>query len=118
MNKVILVGRLTKDPELKFLPGTGTGVCNFSLAVDRPGKDKKEADFIPVVCWNKLAELVANNLSKGRLVAISGSIRTSNYQAQDGTKRYKTEVYADEVKFLDWPKDKEEFQQVDDNCPF
>jgi single-strand DNA-binding protein len=106
MNKVFLIGRLARDPELRFTAGSGVAVANFSLAVDRgfTGKDgQKEADFIPVICWRKLAELVANNLGKGRLVAVAGSIRTSSYQAQDGTKKYKTEVYADEVKFLDWP---------------
>lgn len=106
MNKVFLIGRLARDPELRFTAGSGVAVANFSLAVDRGfvGQNgQKEADFIPVICWRKLAELVANNLGKGRLVAVSGSIRTSSYQAQDGTKKYKTEVYADEVKFLDWP---------------
>ncbi|MCX7951934.1 MAG: single-stranded DNA-binding protein [Clostridiales bacterium] len=108
MNKVILIGRLTKDPELKFIPGSGTAVSNFTLAVDRNyinAEGKKETDFIPVICWRKLAEHVANNLNKGRLVAVSGSIQTRKYQAQDGSTRYVTEVVADEVKFLDWPKD-------------
>lgn len=106
MNKVFLIGRLARDPELRFTAGTGIAVANFTIAVDRnfSGQNgQKEADFIPVICWRKLAELVANNLGKGRLVAVAGSIRTSSFQAQDGTKKYKTEVYADEVKFLDWP---------------
>lgn len=109
MNKVFLIGRLARDPELKFTTGSGIAVSTFSLAVDRTftGADgKKEADFISIVCWRKLAELVANNLGKGRLVAVSGTIQTRNYQAQDGRKVYITEVVADEVKFLDWPKDK------------
>ena len=108
MNKVILIGRLTRDPELKFTTGTGIAVTTFSLAVDRNyvGQDgQKQADFINIVCWRKLAELVANNLTKGRLVAVSGSIQTRKYQAQDGTTKYITEVVADEVKFLDWAKD-------------
>lgn len=108
MNKVFLIGRLTKDPELRFTAGTGIGVANFTLAVDRnfTGQDgQKQADFIPVICWRKLAEHVANNLTKGRLVAVSGLIRTGSYQTQDGKKRYKTEVVANEVKFLDWAKD-------------
>ena len=108
MNKVFLIGRLTKDPELKFTNGSGVAVATFSIAVDRnyTGQNgQKEADFINIVCWRKLAELVANNLGKGRLVAVSGSIQTRNYQAQDGHKVYITEVVADEVKFLDWPKD-------------
>jgi single-strand DNA-binding protein len=110
MNNVVLIGRIARDPELKFTPGNGVAVSNFTLAVDREFKNangEKEADFIPVVCWRKLAELVANNLGKGRLVAVAGSIRTSSYLAQDGSKRYKTEVYADSVQFLDWPKDKQ-----------
>ncbi|GIW49179.1 MAG: single-stranded DNA-binding protein 2 [Caloramator sp.] len=120
MNKVILIGRLTKDPELKFTPNTGIAVSNFTLAVDRNyvGEDgKREADFIPVICWRKLAETVANNLTKGRLVAVVGAIQTSSYTAQDGTKRYKTEVVAEEVKFLDFAKDKkqEDFIEVDAN---
>lgn len=108
MNKVFLIGRLARDPELKFASGSGTAVTTFSIAVDRnftSQNGQKEADFISIVCFKKLAELVANNLGKGRLIAVSGSLRTSNYVAQDGHKVYKTEVFADEVKFLDWPKD-------------
>lgn len=108
MNKAILIGRLTRDPELKFTTGTGIAVTTFSLAVDRNyvGQDgQKQADFINIVCWRKLAELVANNLTKGRLVAVSGSIQTRKYQAQDGSNRYATEIVADEVKFLDWAKE-------------
>jgi single-strand DNA-binding protein len=104
MNKVILIGRLTRDPELKYTAGAGVGVATFSLAVDRNyvGQGgQKEADFINIVCWRKLAESVANNLSKGRQVAVSGSIQTRKYQAQDGSTKYVTEVVADEVKFLD-----------------
>jgi single-strand DNA-binding protein len=105
MNHVMLIGRLTRDPELRFTAGSGIAVSHFTLAVDRNyvgQSGQKEADFIPIVCWRRLAEIVANNLSKGRLVAVSGSIRTSKYQAQDGSNRYVTEVYADDVKFLDW----------------
>jgi single-strand DNA-binding protein len=105
MNKVILVGRLTKDPELRFTAGTGIAVATFTLAVDRNyvgQSGQKEADFINIVCWRKLAENVANNLTKGRQVAVSGSIQTRKYQANDGLNRYATEVVADEVKFLDF----------------
>lgn len=117
LNKVILIGRLTKDPELKFTPNSGIAVTNFTLAVDRNytnQEGKREADFIPVICWRKLAENVANNLNKGRLVAVSGSMQTRKYQAQDGANRYVTEVVADEVKFLDWPKDKPQ-ENIADN---
>lgn len=108
MNKVLLIGRLTRDPEIRYTAGTGIAVTTFTLAVDRPyigQSGQRETDFIPVVCWRKLAELVANNLTKGRLVAVSGSIQTRKYQAQDGSNRYVTEVVADEVKFLDRPKE-------------
>lgn len=104
MNKVVLIGRLTRDPELKFTSGSGVAVTTFTLAVDRNyvGQNgQREADFIPIICWRKLAETAANNLSKGRLVAVSGAIQTRNYVAQDGTKRYVTEIIADSVQFLE-----------------
>jgi len=104
MNKIVLIGRLTKDPELKFTPGTGTAVATFTLAVDRRfSKDgQKEADFIPIVVWGKQAESTANYMSKGKLIGINGRIQTRNYDAKDGTKRYVTEVVAEEVQFLEW----------------
>ncbi|MCX7903254.1 MAG: single-stranded DNA-binding protein [Caloramator sp.] len=120
MNKVLLIGRLTKDPELRYTAHTGIANCTFTLAVDRPyvgQSGQRETDFIPVVCWRKLAENVANNLTKGRLVAVSGSIQTRRYQAQDGTNRYITEVVADEVKFLDKPKPTGNRQETDDFIP-
>jgi single-strand DNA-binding protein len=97
MNKVVLIGRLTKDPELRFTPGTGSAVTTLTLAVDRYNTKtgQKEADFIPVVIWGKQAESVANYLSKGSQAAISGRIQTRSYDAKDGTKRYVTEVVAD-----------------------
>ena len=104
MNKVVLIGRLTKDPELKFTPGTGTAVVTFTLAVDRRFQkdDKKEADFISIVVWGKQAESTANYVTKGKLIGVSGRIQTRTYDAKDGTKRYVTEVVADEVQFLEW----------------
>jgi single-strand DNA-binding protein len=104
MNKVVLIGRLTRDPELRFAAGSGVAVTTFTLAVDREFKNKAgqyEADFIPIVVWNKLAEIVANNLSKGRLVAVSGRIQTRNYEGNDGQRRYVTEIVADGVQFLE-----------------
>jgi single-strand DNA-binding protein len=104
MNKVTLIGRLTKDPELKFTPGTGTAVATFTIAVDRrmPNKDgQREADFINIVVWGKVAENTANYMSKGKLIAISGRIQARSYDAKDGTKRYVTEVVAEEVQFLE-----------------
>lgn len=105
MNKVVLIGRLTKDPELRFTPGTGSAVTTLTLAVDRYNTKtgQREADFIPVVIWGKQAESVANYLSKGSQAAISGRIQTRSYDAKDGTKRYVTEVVADAfggVQFL------------------
>lgn len=102
MNKTVLIGRLTKDPELKFTPGNGTAVATFTLAVDRCfSKDKKEADFIPIVVCGKQAEATANYMTKGKLMGVSGRIQVRNYDAKDGTKRYITEVVADEVQFLE-----------------
>lgn len=108
MNKVALIGRLTKDPELRFTAGAGTAVTTFTLAVDRGFKNKdgqKEADFINIVAWQKLAETIANYLRKGSLVAIGGRIQTRNYEGNDGKKVYVTEVIAEDMQFLD-SKDK------------
>ncbi|MDP4177944.1 MAG: single-stranded DNA-binding protein [Bacillota bacterium] len=107
MNKVVLIGRLTKDPELKYTPGTGTAVATFTLAIDRRfSKDgQKEADFISIVAWSKTAELVANYMKKGSQVGVSGRIQSRTYDAKDGTKRYITEVVADEIQFLDSKRD-------------
>ena len=104
MNKVVLIGRLTKDPELKFTPGTGTAVATFTLAVDRRFKKEgqQSADFIPVVVWGKTAENTANYMSKGKLMSVAGRIETRSYEAKDGGRRYVTEVVADEVSFLEW----------------
>jgi single-strand DNA-binding protein len=104
MNKVVLIGRLVKDPELKFTPGNGTAVATLTLAVDRRfSKDgQKEADFIPVVIWGKQAESTANYVTKGKLLGVSGRMQIRSYDAKDGTKRYVTEVVAEEVQFLEW----------------
>jgi len=104
MNKVVLIGRLTKDLELKYTPGNGTAVTTITVAVDRQvKKDKpKEADFIPVVIWGKQAEATAQYVSKGKLIGIAGRIQTRSYEAKDGGKRYVTEVIAEDVQFLEW----------------
>ncbi|SCG84482.1 Single-stranded DNA-binding protein 3 SSB 3 [Proteiniborus sp. DW1] len=111
MNSVVLIGRLTRDPELRYL-STGMAVSRFSIAVDKDlSREKKQefeskgqptADFINIVVWGKQAENCANYLVKGRLVAIQGRIQTGSYTAQDGTKRYTTDVVADRVQFLEW----------------
>ncbi len=102
LNRVILIGRLTRDPELKYIP-SGTPVASFTLAVDRSFTNKdgeREADFIPIVVWRKQAENCANYLGKGSLVAVDGRMQVRTYE-QDGQRRYITEVIADSVRFLD-----------------
>ena len=124
MNNVSLIGRLTRDPELKYIPGSGTAVCNFTLAVDRGlSKSKKEelenkgkptADFIRIVSWGKQAENCANYLAKGRKVAVSGSIRTSTSKDDSGKTNYYTDVNAYRVEFLEWGKSKSDDVSPDD----
>lgn len=103
MNKVMLIGRLTKDPELRYTPGNGTAVATFSLAVDRrTSKDgNKEADFINIVAFGKTAEIISQYITKGRLLAVAGRIQTSSYDGKDGVKRYRTDVVVDDFQFID-----------------
>lgn len=107
MNKVVLIGRLTKDPELRFIPGSGVAVCTFSIAVDRRKvKDKEQVtDFFKIVVWGKQGENVANYMSKGKLIGISGRIENRSYEGNDGVKRYVTEIVAEEVQFLEKKND-------------
>ena len=107
LNRIILIGRLTRDVELRYTQ-EGKAVANFTLAVDRPFKNQqgeKEADFIRTVVWGKLAEICANNLTKGRLVGVDGRLQIRSYEGQDGQRKYITEVVAETVKFLDRPKE-------------
>lgn len=102
LNRVILIGRLTRDPELKYIP-SGAPVANFTLAVDRPFTNKqgeRETDFVPIVVWRKQAENCANYLGKGSLVAVDGRLQVRSYE-QDGQRKYMTEVVAEDVRFLD-----------------
>ena len=99
MNKVVLIGRLTKDPDLSYLPSTGKAAVRFSLAVPRPFK-KEETDFINCKAFGKIAETIATYVSKGRQIAIIGSIRTGSYEGKDGTKKYTTEVWLDSFEFI------------------
>lgn len=99
MNKVVLVGRLTKDPQLTFTAGSGKAVSKFTLAITRKF-NKEETDFINCVAFGKTAETIANYLTKGRQVAIEGSIRTGSYETQDGTKRYTTDVAVESFEFI------------------
>ena len=101
VNKVILIGRLTRDPDVRNVGDTK--VANFTLAVDRTYKNQngeREADFIPIVVWRKTAELCERFLSKGSMCAVTGRLQVRSYDANDGTKRYVTEVVADEVQFF------------------
>lgn len=103
LNKVILIGRLTRDPELRYTPN-GISVATFTLAVDRNytnQEGQRETDFIPIVTWRGLADTCGKYLSKGRLVAVSGRMQVRNYEGQDGQRRYITEVVASEVQFLE-----------------
>lgn len=99
MNKVVLIGRTTKSPELRYAPGTGTAVCRFTLAVNRPYK-KDETDFINCVAFGKIAETIAQYVLKGRQVAITGSIRTGSYENNAGNKIYTTDVALDGFEFI------------------
>ncbi|EGK6887745.1 single-stranded DNA-binding protein [Listeria monocytogenes] len=103
MNRVVLVGRLTKDPELRYTPA-GVAVATFTLAVNRPfknGQGEQEADFIQCVVWRKPAENVANFLKKGSLTGVDGRVQTRNYEGNDGKRVYVTEIVAESVQFLE-----------------
>ena len=116
MNHVVLIGRLTKDVELKYIQGTGTPVANFAIAVDREftGKDgKKEVDFINIQVWGKSAENCANYIGKGSLVCVQGSIRIDSYQNQAGETRKVTSVNANRVQFLETKNNKVNHQGVE-----
>lgn len=102
MNKAILIGNLTRDPEVRTTP-SGVSVAGMTVATNRRYKDadgKQVTDFIPVVAWRKLADLCGQYLSKGKKVCVVGEIQTRSYIAEDGSKRYATEVVADEIEFL------------------
>lgn len=103
MNKIILMGRLTRDPEVRVTPSEKT-VCTFNLAVDRQFANQsgeREADFINIVVWGKAAELCGNSLAKGNRLLVEGRLQLRNYVAKDGTKRYVTEVIANNVEFVE-----------------
>ncbi len=112
MNNVVLIGRLTRDPELRYVPNTGNPVSTFTLAVDKNlSKEKKQemesrnqptADFIRIVVWGRQAENCANYLAKGRLVGVNGRIQTGSYTDKDGSRKYTTDVVANNVEFLEW----------------
>jgi single-strand DNA-binding protein len=107
MNKVMLMGRLTRDPEVRYTTTNNTLVCSFSLAVDRrvAAGQERQADFINIVAWSKLGEFCSKYFVKGQQVAICGRIQTRNYDDKDGKKVYVTEVIAEEVHFADSKRD-------------
>jgi len=116
LNRVVLIGRLTDDPTLRYTQ-QGHAVTTFRIAVDRPftnQQGERETDFFGIVTWRKLAEVCANNLNKGRLVAVEGRLQTRSYQGQDGGTRWVTEVVADNVRFLDWPKEQQQAGAADE----
>jgi single-strand DNA-binding protein len=143
MNSVSLIGRLVRAPELRFVPGSGTAVTGFTLAIDKGlTKEKRQelenqgrptADFVRVVVWGKQAENASIYLDKGKLVGVQGTIQTSTYKTAGGENRYTTEVLANRIEYLERSEKKteslddykfeqtgfEDFQQVDDdNVPF
>ncbi len=127
LNKVILIGRLVADPQLRYTQ-SGIAVTNFTLAVDRPFASQggeREADFIDIVTWRKLAEVCANHLSKGRLVAVEGRLQIRSYDDQNGVRRKASEIVADNVRFLDRAQDMGSAESADgppepefDDIPF
>ena len=116
MNQVVLIGRLVADPILRYTQN-GLAVASFTLAVDRgyaTQDGEKQTDFINIVVWRKLAEVVADNLQTGRLVAVVGSLQIRSYDDQNGIRRKAAEVVANQVKFLDYAKDKSNSNESDE----
>lgn len=121
MNNVILIGRLIKDVELRYTQSSNATYARFTIAVDRQmSKEKKQeaeangqptADFINIVVWGKQAENCQRYLQKGRNVAIQGRIQSGSYTAQDGTRKFVTEVWAERVQFIEWGEKKEDHTQ-------
>lgn len=123
MNKAIMIGNITKDPELRTTPN-GVSVCSFSIAVNRRRANQqgeRETDFFNIIAWRGLGENCAKYLAKGRKVSVIGEIQTRTYDAKDGTKRYVTEIIADDVEFLS-PREKDDingFTDIhDENLPY
>lgn len=130
MNNVILIGRLVREPELRYTSGSQMAVCRFTLAIDRRVKqgEEKKTDFPNIICFGKTAENCEKFLAKGRKVAVQGRLQTGSYE-KDGVKHYTTDVIADNVEFLEWgektgevPKASasvpEGFEALDESIPF
>ena len=129
MNSVVLIGRLTRDPEVRYTAGTQMAVCTFTVAIDRPMKagSEKQTDFPRVTCFGKQAENCERFLAKGRLVGVQGRIQTGSYTNKDGATVYTTDVVADRVEFLEWGEKTgtkasasvpEGFEELDEDVPF
>lgn len=103
MNKAILVGRLAQDPEVRYTQ-SGKAVASFNLAVENNFGNEKKADFIPIVAWNKLAEICGNNIGKGRKILVEGRLQIRSYEDKDGQKKRVAEVIAQTIEFLDYKK--------------
>lgn len=118
MNKICLVGRLTRDPEIRYASDNQLAVTRFSVAVDRTFKreGQQTADFIPIVTFGKLAENCHKYLGKGRLVSVAGRLQSRSWDDKEGNRRFALEVIADEVNFLTKPKDSQVENQGNDDC--
>ena len=119
-NKVILMGRLTKEPEIRYTQSQKC-VAQFTLAVDRPftGENgKKEADFIPVVVWGKGAELIGNSCQKGHRLLVEGRLQIRNFDAKDGTKHWVTEVIANNFEFIEKREQPKSMSDMGKEVPF
>ena len=120
MNKIVILGRLTKDPEVRYTPSQKV-VASLTLAVDRPflGQDgKREADFIPVVIWGKTAELVGNSCAKGHRLLVEGRLQIRNFDAKDGTKHWVTEVVANSIEFIERKQDAKKMTDMGQSVQF
>ena len=126
LNRIVLIGRLTRDPELRYTPANGVAVATFTLAVDRRFSKQKETDFIPIVVWRNQAENCAKYLGKGSQVAVEGRLQIRSYEDREGQRRTAAEVVADSVQFLD-TREKRSDQETpsfddtmigDDDVPF
>lgn len=118
MNKVVILGRLTKDPEVRYTPSQKV-VASFTLAVDRPflnQQGQREADFIPVVVWGKAAELVGNSCKKGHRLLVEGRLQIRNFDAKDGTRHWVTEIIATKIEFIE--RKEKSMQDMGQEVPF
>jgi len=118
LNQIVLIGRLTRDPELRYTQGSGVAVTTFTLAVDRPFKNQQgenETDFIDIVVWRKQAENCANYLKKGSMAAAVGRLQIRSYEDKQEIKRKKAEIVANDVRFLQQPKNQQDDNQSNDS---